>query len=214
MIKQVFLTSLFLIGFGFAEVADPTLYTSGAPEPATPVVNINHVENDEPMFAVSIHPVSMFILSLFDIPSIYLTIEGNLGSRLSVITRPSVIWADFTDDDEGLDIFLFELSEGLRFYFNEGHRGWFTAAHFRYDRVGIEYTYDKNSAKDYDVHFNGYGLAVYLGHKFRSGHFTSSWDIGYTYTKFSTSNKKKDDVEKVSSVGSGWDMNYTIGFAF
>lgn len=200
--------------FAMAEIADPTLYTSGASEPETPVVNINHVENDEPLFAVSVHPVSMLILSLFDIPSIYLTIEGNLGSNMSVITRPNIIWKDFSSSDQELDIFIFGISEGLRFYFADGHRGLFVAAHFIYQRAGLDYEYKNNASKDVSSHANGFGGGLYLGHKIRSGHFTSSFDVGLNYIKYSASKDEKDDIEDVATVGVGWDFNYTIGFAF
>ena len=143
MIKKILSVCLLSIAFASAQVVDdPYAYTSGAQEQETPVVNINHTENDEPMFAVSIHPVSMFILSLFDIPSIFLTIEGNLASHVSLITRPYIVWAEFSDSDEDLDIFLFGISEGLRVYLNEGHRGLYLAGHFNYDRVSLEYTYE------------------------------------------------------------------------
>ena len=215
MMKKFIAACLFGIAFASAQVVDdPYAYTSGAQEKETPVMDINHTENDEPMFAVSIHPISMLILSLFDIPSIYLTIEGNLGSHMSLITRPSYIWAEFSDSDEDLDIYLFGISEGLRFYFDEGHRGLYLAGHFNYARVGLEYTYDYDHDEDYEAHANGFGVGIYIGHKIRVGHFTSSWDIGYSYMKYSASGKEKDDVEDVSTVGSGYDINYTIGFAF
>lgn len=215
MMKKFIAACLFVVAFASAQVVDdPYAYTSGAQEKETPVMDINHTENDEPMFAVSIHPISMLILSLFDIPSIYLTIEGNLGSHMSLITRPSYIWAEFSDRDEDLDIYLFGISEGLRFYFDEGHRGLYLAGHFNYARVGLEYTYDYDHSEDYEAHANGFGFGLYVGHKIRVGHFTSSWDIGYCYMKYSASGKEKDDVEDVSTVGSGYDINYTIGFAF
>ena len=215
MIKKIIFASLFAAAFASAQlVEDPNAYTSGAQESDLPVMNVNHTENDEPTFAVSIHPISMLILSLFDIPSIYMTIEGNLGSHLSLITRPHLIWKDFSDDDEELDIVLFGISEGLRYYFISGHEGWFAAAHFNYDRASMDYKYDRNPDDNFDVSLNGFGFGIYVGHKMRVGLFTSSCDIGYTYTHYSASSKEEDDVEKITSVGSGLDLNYTIGIAF
>ena len=215
MIKKILSVCLLSIAFASAQVVDdPYAYTSGAQEQETPVMNINHTENDEPMFAVSIHPVSMFILSLIDVPSIFLTIEGNLASHVSLITRPYVVWTDLSDSDEELDIFWFGISEGLRFYFNEGHRGLYLAGHFNYDRVSLEYTYEGSSRDHRDASANGLGFGVYVGHKFRSGHFTTSFDIGYVYSHYSISGKTKDDVKRVATVGSGYDLNYTFGFAF
>lgn len=215
MIKKFFAACLFGLSFASAQlVDDPYAYTSGAQEKPTPVMNVNHTENDEPLFAVSIHPVSMFILTLFDIPSIYLTIEGNLASHVSLITRPYVIWKDFSNSDEDLDVMLLGVSEGLRFYFDGGHRGLYLAGHFIYDRVNLEYSYDDDFRKGTDVHVNGFGFGLYVGHKFRSGHFTTSFEVGYVYSHYSGSDKAKDDVERISTVGSGIDLNYTFGFTF
>ncbi len=212
--KKIALACLFAVSLVSAGIADPSEYTSGASEPETPVVNINHVENDEPLFAVSVHPVSMLILSIFDIPSIYLTIEGNLGSHLSLITRPSYVWKDFSDSNRDLDIFIFGLSEGLRYYFSEGHRGLFAAAHFNYARAGMDYEYKNHPEDNEKLRLNGFGFGAYVGHKVRSGHFTMSIDIGYSYVRYSATGKNKDDLDDVTSVGSGLDLNYTIGVAF
>ena len=66
MMKKFIAACLFVVAFASAQVVDdPYAYTSGAQEKETPVMDINHTENDEPMFAVSIHPISMLILSLF-----------------------------------------------------------------------------------------------------------------------------------------------------
>ena len=215
MIKKF--VAVCLLGASLASaqlVEDPNAYTSGAQEPEAPVMNINHTESDEPRFSVAIHPISMLILSLFDIPSIYLTIEGNLGSHMSLVTRPRLIWKGFSDSDEELDIMLFGISEGLRYYFNSGHEGLFAAAHFNYDRASMEYVYDNHPSENFDVHLNGFGFGIYVGHKMRMGRLVTSFDVGYTYTHFSASSKEEDDVEKIASVGSGLDLNYTIGLAF
>ena len=215
MIKKFIVACLLGVSFVSAQlVDDPYAYTSGAQEKETPVMNVNHTENDEPLFAVSIHPISMFFLTLFDIPSIYLTVEGNLASHFSLITRPYVIWKDFSDSDEELDIYLFGISEGLRFYFDGGHRGLYLAGHFMYDRVGLEYTYEGNSKDNFDIHMNGYGFGLYVGHKYRSGHFTTSFEVGYVYSRYSGSDEAEDDVEKIATVGSGIDLCYTFGFVF
>ena len=215
MIKKILAVCLLAIAFASAQlVDDPYVYTSGAPESELPVMNVNHTGNNEPTFAVSIHPISMLILSLFDVPSVYLTVEGNLASRLSLITRPYIIWKEFSDSDEDLDIFLFGISEGLRIYLSEGHRGFFAAAHLHYDRVGLEYTYDRNPDENDDTHVNGFGFGLYVGHKVRTGIFTSSWDIGFTYTRFTASKNAKDDIDEITAVGAGLDINYTIGIAF
>ena len=61
---------------------------------------------------------------------------------------------------------------------------------------------------------NGYGFGLYVGHKYRSGHFTTSFEVGYVYSRYSGSDKAEDDVEKIATVGSGIDLCYTFGFVF
>ena len=212
--KKIIIACLLSATLSMAQIADPNAYTSGAPDPATTVVNINHVENDEPMFAVSVHPVSMIILSLISVPSVYLTIEGNIGSRMSLITRPSFIWYEFTSGAEHVDLSLWGISEGLRYYFDEGHRGIYLAGHFSYDRIGIDYTYDRDPSENESAHANLFGGGIYVGHKVRNGHFTMSLDIGFVYYSCSATSDEKDDIDEASTVGAGIDLNYTIGVAF
>jgi hypothetical protein len=38
--------------------------------------------------------------------------------------------------------------------------------------------------------------------------------VGYVYSRYTGSDKAKDDVDRITSVGSGIDLNYTFGFAF
>ena len=67
---------------------------------------------------------------------------------------------------------------------------------------------------DFDAHLNGFGFALYLGHKFRSGFFTSSFDVGYKFVKYSASKKEREDLEDATAVGSSFDINYTFGVTF
>ena len=181
----------------FAGVADPTLYTSGAAEPATPLVNVNYVENNEPMFAVSIHPVDMIFDAVWGRPSVMLTIEGNLNSRFSLITRPHLMWGEYTRGSKGsenrrtIDVFNFGVSEGIRGYFRPGHRGRFLAGHFLYNRVNLDYDFAEYPEANEKFKGNGFGGAFYAGHKYRSGSFTSSFEIGLDFVS----------------------VNYSIGYA-
>ena len=54
--------------------------------------------SDDYSMSVSIHPISMGILTLVGIPSIVATVENNLGARLSLVTRPELVWMDLEDD--------------------------------------------------------------------------------------------------------------------
>ena len=71
MLKKCLILALSLAAFSFAQDAyapapsdevqyeDVSAYTSGAPAPETPVVNINEVPSSDPIFFVSVHPISM-----------------------------------------------------------------------------------------------------------------------------------------------------------
>lgn len=169
-------------------------------------------------FAISLHPITMLVYSVvLDLPSLYVTMENAINSNLSIITRPYYLGANISDDDEEIDIDLFGLSEGVRFYFNRGHQGLFAAFHVLYEYVSLEYTYDSDSRwfedENIDVTGNGLGIGFYIGSKSMWGHFTTSWDIGVTYMNAFVKGKSKDDVEEVSDNGIGLDINYTMGFA-
>ncbi len=217
--KHIVLSVKLLLAFAAAALAqvveDPSQYTSGAAEPATPNVTVNHVESNEPVFAISVHPVTMAIYSLvLDIPSLYLTVEGNINSNASIITRPFYVGKEFDNKYENIDLDIFGLSEGFRYYFMRGHKGWFASFHVNYEYISLEYT-DKDDRDDnIKVTGNGIGIGAYLGTKtLWGGRFTTSWDIGVTYTQAFVKGRSKDDVDEVSDVGVGIDLNYTMGFA-
>jgi len=220
MLKKILSLCVFGAALSFAEMADPSLYTSGAAEPATPMMNINFVENDEPMFAVSIHPIDMIYDAIYTVPSVRLSIEGNINSNMSLMTRPTVMWGEFTRGSSrnrirrDIDVLLFGISEGLRFYFSKGHRGWFMAGHFLYDRINLDYDFKYHPEENTSFKGNGFGFAFYGGHKHRSGHFTSSFEIGLSYTRYSIKQSARDDLDRVSEVNAELDVNYSIGYAF
>ena len=54
-----------------------------------------------------------------------------------------------------------------------------------------------------------------VGHKYVKNHFTTSFDVGYGYLYTTATKDEKDDVDVgFSSIGFGWDMNFTMGYAF
>ena len=177
------------------------------------------VENDEPLFAVSLHAVDMIYDALWGMPSILLTFEGNLNSNMSLVTRPHLIFGDYTRGKKGspyrreIDVFDFGISEGLRFYFRSGHRGWFMAGHFVYDRVNLDYKFEQFDERNDSFKGNGFGGAFYGGHKFRSGNFTSSLEMGLKYCRYFLDKEVREDWDRVSTVGAEFDIIYTIGFA-
>ncbi|MCL4101614.1 MULTISPECIES: DUF3575 domain-containing protein [unclassified Fibrobacter] len=222
--KKTFLALVMLgalVSASFAQVVDdPSKYTSGAPAPATPNVTINHVASSEPIFAISVHPVSLIFYPLFkDYLPLMLTLEGNINSNASIITRPYFKTKSWDGEDENrkkidFDVNVFGISEGFRYYFNRGHLGMYTAIHAIYEYAKVERDYEDKRSKDVKETGNSLGLAMYVGNKTIWGHFTSSFDIGATYTNTYLSKKYRDDLEEVSSVGVDFDVNYTIGFTF
>lgn len=197
-------------------VENPEPYTSGAPAPKTPVVNINHVENDEPMFAVEVHPISLLFNPLiWSNETVMFTVEGNINSNASIITRPFYKGEKISKKHEKGYVDVFGLSEGFRYYFDRGHKGWYTAAHFTFEYVSLMHSYDDSKYDRVEDSGNGIELGLYLGHRFRYGrHFVSSIDVGAIYSEIFVSKDGKDDVEDVTNVGIGLDINFTVGFAF
>lgn len=226
MLKKIIASAILVaacFGSSFAQVVDdPSKYTSGAPAPATPNVTINRVPSNEPIFAVSLHPASLIFYPIFkDYLPLILTVEGNINSNASIITRPyykSKSWTDEDDDDKrydtDIDVWVLGISEGFRYYFNRGHMGMYTAIHAIYEYASVERDYEDKSSKDFKESGNSLGLAFYVGSKTIWGHFTSSFDIGATYTNTFINRKCKKDLEEISSVGMDFDINYTLGFTF
>lgn len=196
---------------------DMSAYTSGAPAPETPLVTINEVASSDPVFFVSLHPITMlFWWGLFNMPTINLTIEGCVGPTFAIITRPMLLfWNDSRSlgyDDEDLSLWDVGVTEGIRYYFGAHHKGLYVEPQFIYEHVGIEYSYDNND--DLSVSANMFGGAVVVGYKILSGHFTMASDLGFAYTTISVSGKYKDDAEEVSSVGAGLTGSFSLGYAF
>jgi hypothetical protein len=220
VLKKIFSICALATAVSFAGVADPTLYTSGAAEPETPLVNINYVPNDEPLFAVSIYPFDMIWDAVYHVPSVKLSFEGCINSSMSLMTQPSVKMGTITRGSKDnpnrrdIDIFLLEISEGIRFYFNRGHRGWFMAGHFVYDRATLDYDFEYDEDADVTFKGNGFGFGFYGGHKTRRGHFTSSLQIGLSYMRYSMKSNVREDLDQASVVNAELDINYSIGFAF
>jgi len=210
-----------LASASFAQVVDdPSKYTSGAKAPATPLVNVNYVASNEPMFSISLHPVSLILYPLvLDYLPLILTIEGNINSNASIITRPfykSKNWSDKDDNrnDTDIDVYVIGLSEGFRYYFFRGHKGFYTSIHAMYEYVSIKHEYEDRQSRNSHETGNSLGLAFYVGSKNIWGHFTTSFDVGATYTNTFVNRRYKDDLEEVSSVGVDFDLNYTVGFTF
>lgn len=227
MLKKVFALAV-VVGAcsvpAFAQVVDdPSQYTSGAAEPATPKVTINHVPSEEPIFNIAIHPMSLAVYPiLLDKAFFYLTIEGCINSNASIITRPyfkmkndenTYKGKEYKFHEEDVELMVAGISEGFRYYFNRGHRGVYAAFHVSYDYVSAKYSYD-DSSYDFEDSGNNIGVGFYLGEKHVMGSITMSFDAGVTYNNLFVKSKTKDDVEDMTSDGVDFDFNWTLGFAF
>ena len=236
MLKKCFILALSLAAFSFAQDAyapapsdevqyeDVSAYTSGAPAPETPVVNINEVASSDPIFYVSLHPISMlFWWALLDIPTVALTIEGCIGPSFAIVTRPIFMyWSDersYYNEKEEVALYDFGVTEGIRYYFGAHHMGLYIEPQFIFEHVGLDYTYSNDSEENYSVSGNLFGGGAVFGYKIVSGHFTMSSDIGYAYTKLSLSGKhdgrdSDDDAAEAVAVGGGLTGSFSVGFAF
>ncbi|MCF0224381.1 MAG: DUF3575 domain-containing protein [Fibrobacter sp.] len=171
------------------------------------------LESDEPFIAVSVEPFNMLVYQFFyDIPSVFLVVENVINSNASIMTQPFYMGKDFSKKSENLDIDIFGISEGFRYYFGRYHRGWFTTAQFSYQYANLDYTYDDDPDDNFNVTGNAIGIGMYLGTKSVWGFFTTSWSIGFTYTQIFIKGDSKNDSEEVLSNGIGIDANYTVGF--
>lgn len=170
--------------------------------------------SDEYSMSVSIHPISMGILTLVGIPSIVATVENNLGARLSLVSRPELVWMDLEDDGGKVSMFMFAIYEGVRYYFGEGHRGWYLSPQVAYEYVSLDYQNKRNSSDSGEASVNAFAFLVYSGYKYTSGRFVMSTDVGLGYTFMSGSAETQDDAGSIAGNGFTYDLNFTVGLAF
>ena len=219
MIKRIAIVALFLAVFAGAQggnwsnygsdqptaSSDEHISTQAAPSQPEPVV-------PNTRWSISIHPVSLFVFTtIFGIPWVTLTVENNLTSRLSLSSRPELMWASSANGD----LFAYGLYEGLRFYFNEGHKGFYVSPQIGYESISFEYDsdyYNHRSTSSGDA--SALIFACYLGLKVQSGHFVTFTELGFGYTMFTSKDIVDDDIEKAAESGFGIDINYAIGYAF
>ncbi|WP_407444610.1 DUF3575 domain-containing protein [Fibrobacter sp.] len=193
---------------------DMSAYTSGAPAPETPVVNINEVPNDEPVFFISIHPLSLSIMSILGLPTFFVTLEACLTESMSGVVRPMYLFStfDLSVDDDEFEISEYGLTLGLRYYWNPLHRGVYIEPELQYAHISMGFNSGRH--KDDSVSGDGIGLGAVMGYKITSGHFSMFMDIGFVYTFVNVSGEFDDDVEEVASIGGAYDFNLGVGYAF
>ena len=171
----------------------------------------NAIPADETSWSISVHPLSMLIYTALGAPTITLTVENNLSEHWSLNSRPLLLWASANRGD----LFAYGLYEGVRYYTNPGHRGWYISPQIGYEHVSIDYQ------SDVDYHrYTSYGevsaliFVLYSGYKFQSGRFVMFSDVGFGYTKMSAKDVDDDDADVAVESGFGFDLNYGIGYAF
>lgn len=219
MIKRIAVVALFLAVFAGAQGGNWSNYGSDQPTASSDehVSTQTAPSQPEPVvpntrWSISIHPVSLFIFTtIFGIPWITVTVENNLSSRLSLSSRPELMWASSANGD----LFAYGLYEGLRFYFNEGHKGFYVSPQIGYESISFEYDsdyYNHRSTSSGDA--SALIFACYLGLKVQSGHFVTFTELGFGYTMFTSKDIVDDDIDKAAESGFGIDLNYAVGYAF
>ena len=216
MFKRIIATSLLVAVLANAE--DDYEWEGSSAENSAPqssqTAPAASAPSDDYSMSVSIHPISMAIFSLIGMPSIIATVENNLGTHLSLVSRPELMWLDVSDKDESISMFLFGLYEGVRYYFREGHRGWYVSPQIGYEHVSMEYTYKYDHADDKEASVNAFVFVVYGGYKYTSGRFVMAMDVGMGYTVMTGSASDAEDAEEIAGNGFGFDLNFSMGFAF
>jgi len=174
------------------------------------------IQSDEPMFAIEIQPISLsFYPMIRHGLTFYATIEVVINSNSSIITRPYYASKTISKNLQSGEISIFGLSEGYRYYFARKHVGWFAAATISYEYIQVEHKYEESKYDDIKDTGNNIGIGLYLGRKFQVGkHFVTSLDAGIIYDQTIIDKSAKKDVNDVTNEGVGFDINYTLGFAF
>ena len=193
---------------------ESTAAENSAPQSSQAAPAAPAAASDEYSMSVSIHPISMGILTLVGIPSIVATVENNLGARLSLVSRPELIWTDIEDNSGKISLFMVGIYEGVRYYFGEGHRGWYLSPQIGYEYVSLDYKNYHDSDDNGEANVNAFVFAIYSGYKYTSGRFVMATDVGIGYTVMTGSAETAQDAESVAGNGFGFDLNFSIGMAF
>lgn len=197
-----------------AQTAEPA--TVAAADSAKAPEKPKLIQSDEPTFAIEIQPISLsFYPMIRHGLTFYATIEVVINSNSSVITRPYYASKTISKNLQSGDVSIFGLSEGYRYYFARKHVGWFAAANVSFEYIKVEHKYNDADYDDIKDTGNNIGIALYLGRKFQVGkHFVTSLDAGLMYNQAFIDKNAKKDVNDVTNDGVGFDINYTLGFAF
>ncbi len=215
MIRKLIIMTALSLGIAFAQ--DPYASSNTAPTNKVPTP----MTEDDPAWTISIHPVSLVVLTALGLKSFYFTVERTITPHVSVIGRPSIISfsSDYYDieSDVSFDMLVVGVTAGARYYVNPGHKGLYFDAQLQYAHMGLDYSDEDGKAS---ASANAFGPYFLTGWKFRSGRAAFSIDIGVGYNIMSASAEGKsvddaeEDMESYASNGFGTDINLTFGLAF
>ena len=214
MFKKIFMTSLMVASLVFAQEdaftqdQSASQWESANTSSVQAPVSAPAAKNEDKMFSVSLHPLSLTVLAAFNIPWVFVTVETGFSPANAIISRPNVLWADF---DEA-SFFGFGLMEGFRHYFNGEHpKGW-------YVQPSVEYSYYSGEDKDdkSSVTMKILSFAASVGYKVLSGSFVFGSDVGISYNRLTLEGTDLDDgaADFFFGDGIGIDFNLYLGFAF
>lgn len=217
MIRKLLLITAISLGMAFAQnpyESTEASQSTSAPAPVAPA--------DDPAWNISIHPVSLVVLTALGLKTLFVTVERSVTPHTSVIIRPEVMYVssdyyDIDEDDASFDMLALGIIGGFRYYVNPGHKGLYVEAELQFAHVGLDYDDDDVEAS---ASANAFGPYVLVGWKFRTGRATFTIDLGVGYNIMSASaeGKNKDnaeeDAENLVSNGFGTDINLTFGLAF
>lgn len=172
--------------------------------------------SDEPTFAIEIQPISLTFYPMFRHGlTFYATVEVVVNSNASVITRPYYASKTISKSLQSGEVSIYGLTEGFRYYFDRKHVGWFASANFTFEYIQVEHKFNDVNNDDIKDTGNSIGFGLYLGRKYQIGnHFVTSLDAGLIYNQAFIDKGAKKDVNDVTNEGVGFDINYTLGFAF
>lgn len=205
-------TSFFIVAcicFAFAQDSySPAVY-------ATP-----HAEDNtsEPSLYISVHPISLFILTAIGVPSIFVTIEKTIDLNTSFIARPSFVYLSLESGNETLSALSAGITTGYRIYARKRHRGFYFEPEISFYYVSIDYDNPTNITTGSIMSI---APMIMIGSKFMANKLAVGFDVGvgYAFSKVSasgstSSDKMEKDLSSATLSGPAIDLNFMVGFGY
>lgn len=205
-------TSFFIVAcicFAFAQDSySPAVY-------ATP-----HAEDNtsEPSLYISVHPISLFILTAIGVPSIFVTIEKTIDLNTSFIARPSFVYLSLESGNETLSALSAGITTGYRIYARKRHRGFYFEPEISFYYASVDYDNPTNITTGSIM---GIAPMIMIGSKFMANKLAVGFDVGvgYAFSKVSasgstSSDKMEKDLSSATLSGPAIDLNFMVGFGY